>query len=116
MSCGRSIRRIPIVREVEVRLGTGGLEAIGPLKIEAYQHRCEKEASPAPLTRNGVDVVTVKELLGHTSILTTMRYAHSNFETKARAVAGFATSDKIVTILPRRARNEPKGIVTMVRN
>ena len=29
------------------------------------------------LTRDGVDIVTVKELLGHTDIKTTMRYAHS---------------------------------------
>jgi site-specific recombinase XerD len=38
------------------------------------------------LTRSGVDLVTVKELLGHSTINTTMRYAHSNHETNARAV------------------------------
>jgi ubiquinol-cytochrome c reductase cytochrome b/c1 subunit len=30
------------------------------------------------LTRSGVDIVTVKELLGHANISVTMRYAHSN--------------------------------------
>ena len=35
------------------------------------------------LTRSGVDLVTVKELLGHSTINTTMRYAHSNRDTKA---------------------------------
>src|SRR5882724_3851587 len=34
------------------------------------------------LTRDGVDVVTVKDLLGHSDISTTMRYAHSNDEAK----------------------------------
>ena len=38
------------------------------------------------LTRDGVDIVTVKELLGHANISTTMRYAHSNDDAKRRAV------------------------------
>jgi len=56
------------------------------------------------LTRSGVDIVTVKELLGHANISVTMRYAHSNDETKRRAVERLGTSDKIVTIVPRRAK------------
>jgi len=56
------------------------------------------------LTRSGVDIVTVKELLGHANIGVTMRYAHSNDETKRRAVERLGTSDKIVTIVPRRAK------------
>ncbi len=39
-----------------------------------------------PLTRDGVDIVTVKELLGHSDIKTTMRYAHSERYAKRRAV------------------------------
>ena len=38
------------------------------------------------LTREGVDIVTVKDLLGHSNISTTMRYAHSNDDAKRRAV------------------------------
>jgi integrase len=56
------------------------------------------------LTRSGVDLVTVKELLGHSTINTTMRYAHSNHETKARAVAKLPTCDKSVTVVPRKAK------------
>jgi integrase len=56
------------------------------------------------LTRSGVDIVTVKELLGHSSIVVTMRYAHSNDETKARAVEKLKSSDKTVTVLPRRRK------------
>lgn len=59
------------------------------------------------LTRNGVDIVTIKELLGHSTIVVTMRYAHSNDETKIRAVelAGRKTqrSDKVVTVELERA-------------
>jgi integrase len=53
------------------------------------------------LTQTGVDLVTVKELLGHSTINVTMRYAHSNLDAKARAVARLRSSDKIVTIVPR---------------
>jgi integrase len=56
------------------------------------------------LTREGVDIVTVKELLGHSNISTTMRYAHSNDETKRRAVQRLKSSDKTVAIVPRKAK------------
>ena len=56
------------------------------------------------LTNSGVDLVTVKELLGHSTINTTMRYAHSNHDTKARAVAKLPTSDKIMTVVPRKGK------------
>jgi len=55
------------------------------------------------LTRDGVDIVTVKELLGHSTIVTTMRYAHSNDEAKRRAVARLnGAGNKIVAIVPRK--------------
>ncbi|RMG47590.1 MAG: site-specific integrase [Acidobacteria bacterium] len=38
------------------------------------------------LVRSGVDLVTVKELLGHKSIQMTLRYAHPTPEGKRRAV------------------------------
>ncbi len=56
------------------------------------------------LTRDGVDIVTVKELLGHGSINCTLRYAHSNDDAKRRAVDKLGNSDKVVTIVPRRAK------------
>jgi integrase len=62
------------------------------------------------LTRTGVDLVTVKERLGHATINTTMRYARSNHEAKARAVAKLPTRDKTVTVVPRKAK-KPKTAV-----
>jgi site-specific recombinase XerD len=56
------------------------------------------------LTRDGVDIVTVKELLGHSNISTTMRYAHSNDDAKRRAVNKLGSSDKTVTPRPWRKR------------
>ena len=61
------------------------------------------------LTRDGVDIVTVKELLGHSNIATTMRHAHSNDDAKRRAVQRLSRlandndpqhSDKTRTVLP----------------
>jgi integrase len=57
------------------------------------------------LTRNGVDLVTVKELMGHSTITVTMRYAHTNQETKERAVKSASGSDKPVTVIPRKRKN-----------
>ena len=56
------------------------------------------------LTRGGVDIVTVKDVLGHSNISTTLRYAHSNDDAKRRAVEGLVTGDKAVTIVPRRLK------------
>ncbi len=56
------------------------------------------------LTRDGVDIVTVKELLGHSSITTTMRYAHSNDDAKRRAVQKLGGRDRVVAIVPRRSK------------
>jgi integrase len=51
------------------------------------------------LNRSGADLVTVKELLGHSDIKTTMRYAHTNREAKTSAVRRLgSSSDKVVTV------------------
>jgi hypothetical protein len=46
------------------------------------------------LTRNGADLVTMKELLGHSSVSVTMRYAHTNCEAKRRAVGLIARNGR----------------------
>ena len=54
------------------------------------------------LLNSGVDIVTVKELQGHSSISVTMRYAHTNIENKRAAVEkldGFG--DNLVTVGPK---------------
>jgi integrase len=50
------------------------------------------------LVNEGTDLVTVKDLLGHASIKTTMRYAHSNDDAKRRAVKRL-DGNKTVTIV-----------------
>ena len=51
------------------------------------------------LVNRGVDIVTVKELLGHSNLSVTMRYAHTNLDNKRAAVEkldGFG--DNLVTV------------------
>jgi integrase len=51
---------------------------------------------------SGVDIVTVKELLGHSSISVTMRYAHTNIESKRAAVEKLdGLGDDLVTVGPK---------------
>jgi site-specific recombinase XerD len=52
------------------------------------------------LTREGADLVTVKELLGHSHVSVTMRYAHTNREAKARAVKLLNKNSAEVATMP----------------
>ena len=42
------------------------------------------------LLERGVDIMTVKELLGHSTVIVTMRYTHSNLDSKVAAVGKLA--------------------------
>ena len=42
------------------------------------------------LLERGVDIVTVKELLWHSTVTVTMRYTHSNLDSKIAAIAKLA--------------------------
>ncbi|HEV2289702.1 MAG TPA: tyrosine-type recombinase/integrase, partial [Candidatus Acidoferrales bacterium] len=51
------------------------------------------------LVDRGVDIVTVKELLGHSSLTVTMRYTHTNLDSKRAAVEKLTGEcDKSVTV------------------
>ena len=56
------------------------------------------------LLKTGADIVAVKELLGHSTIVVTMRYAHTSDEAKARAVQAVRSSAKVVTVIPKPRR------------
>jgi site-specific recombinase XerD len=56
------------------------------------------------LLDRGVDIVTVKDLLGHSTVLVTMRYLHPNLEATVQAVANLAANcDNSVTVRPKIA-------------
>jgi integrase len=61
------------------------------------------------LLDRGVDIVTVKELLGHSTVLVTMRYLHPNLQAKMQAVAKLAANcDNSVTVRPKVQQLIPK--------
>jgi site-specific recombinase XerD len=68
----------PLAR-AEEGMPQGGAEDV---TWHTFPHTCASR-----LKRNGADLVTVKELLGHSDINTTMCYAHTNHEAKRRTVA-----------------------------
>jgi len=54
------------------------------------------------LLERGVDIVTVQQLLGHSTITVTMRYTHTNLESKRVAVTRLSDfRHKSVTIAPK---------------
>lgn len=62
------------------------------------------------LVKRGVDIVTVKELLGHSSVTVTMRYTHTNLESKRAAVHALTgIGDNLVT-LPSVTHSRGQGL------
>jgi integrase len=59
------------------------------------------------LVNRGVDIVTVQQLLGHSAITVTMRYTHTNLDSKHAAVAkleGFG--DNLVTVCTKMQQSK----------
>ena len=57
----------------------------------------------------GVDLITVKELLGHHSVRITERYTHSKAEQKRRAVEKLA-KEKAITRVPMLSQQKERFI------
>lgn len=88
-------------------LKTGFKNAVKAAGLSGITWRVLRHTFASRLMRSGVvDPVTVKELLGHQDIRTTLRYAHTNAETKARAVAQLQRSDKVVTVITRSRKRQ----------
>ena len=67
-----------------VKMGWGRIGACRKAGLDDVTWRTFPAYLRLGLTRNGADLVTVKELLGHSSVSVTMRYAHTNREAKKR--------------------------------
>jgi integrase len=85
-------------------LKAGLKNAVKDAGLEGITWHIFRHTFASRLVRNGVDLVTVKELCGHSHISTTMRYAHTNEETKRWAVQKAGTCDKPGTVIPAKRR------------
>jgi integrase len=75
----------------------GGLKkAVKEAELTGITWHTFRHTFATRLLAQGTDIVTVKELLGHAEIKTTMRYAHTSKAAKKQAVAKL--SDKVVTV------------------
>lgn len=72
--------------------------------VEEFRFHDLRHSAATRMVASGVDIVTVKEVLGHSEITTTMRYSHSGEAQKANAVealARFSQENKKVIPLKR---------------
>ena len=78
--------------------------------IEGVTWHTLRHTFASRLVDRGVDIVTVKELLGHSSITVTMRYTHTNLESKRAAVGKLLHKlcDKSVTICTNMQQSHPR--------
>lgn len=84
-------------------LWLGLKKACKKAEIEGVTWHTFRHTFASRLTRHGADLVTVKELLGHSDVSVTMRYAHTNYDTKKRAVR--LLGDSVVTTDPDLAKS-----------
>jgi integrase len=73
--------------------------------VQAVTWHTLRHSFASRLIQSGADLVTVKELLGHSTILVTMRYAHTNQHAKAKAVQAINCA-RSVTMTPKARRTQ----------
>jgi integrase/recombinase XerD len=81
---GHPVHNRTIARMVQMVIGKAGLTGKG-ISTHKFRHTFATQ-----LIRRGVDVRTVQELLGHSSLQTTAKYLHSDMRTKTAAVEKLA--------------------------
>jgi integrase len=80
-----------------------GLElACKKAKIEGVTWHTLRHTFASRLLERGADIITVKELLGHSTVTVTMRYTHSNLAAKVAAVGKLTgTATNLLHLAPK---------------
>ena len=77
--------------------------------IEGVTWHTLRHTFASRLLDRGVDIVTVQQLLGHSTVLVTMRYTHTNLDSKKAAVAKLESfGDNLVTVCTKMQQSSPK--------
>ncbi len=77
--------------------------------IEGVTWKTLRHTFASRLLDQGVDIVTVQQLLGHSTVLVTMRYTHTNLDSKKAAVAKLESfGDNLVTVCTKMQQSTPK--------
>ena len=91
-----------------VDLKTGFALACRKAEIEGVTWHTLRHTFASRLLNRGVDIVTVQQLLGHSTVIVTMRYTHTNLDSKKAAVAKLESfGDNLVTVRTKMQQSTP---------
>ncbi len=77
--------------------------------IEGVTWHTLRHTFASRLLERGADIVTVQQLLGHSTVTVTMRYTHTNLDSKRSAVAKLESiGDNLVTPCTKMQQSIPK--------
>jgi integrase len=77
--------------------------------IEGVTWHTLRHTFASRLLERGADIVTVQQLLGHSTVTVTMRYTHTNLDSKRSAVAKLESfGDNLVTPCTKMQQSTPK--------
>lgn len=77
--------------------------------IEGVTWHTLRHTFASRLLNRGADIVTVQQLLGHSTVIVTMRYTHTNLDSKRAAVAKLKShGDNLVTVCTKTQQSRRK--------
>ena len=92
-----------------VDLKTGFARACKKAGITGVTWHTLRHTFASRLVNRGVDIVTVQQLLGHSAVTVTMRYTHTNLDSKHAAVARLEEfSDSLVTVCTKMQQTKER--------
>lgn len=81
-------------------------KAVKAAKIPKIRWHDLRHTAITRLVVNGVDLATIKEIAGHSSIQTTQRYLHSNNKLKRQAVGKLSEFADYLPLLPEKPQSQ----------